>query len=378
MRVGILGGGQLGRMLALAGYPLGVRFRHLGSPQDTSAREVAEHINAAYEDTEALARFAEGLDVVTYESENVPVEAVQFLSARVPVLPSLAALQASQDRLNEKLAFAAVGIPTAPYAAVNSFEELKEAAPRIGYPGVLKTRRMGYDGKGQFVLRSPDELQMAWDRLHSEGLILEGLIPFDRELSIIAVRGRTGETMFYPLVENMHADGILRVSYAPAPDAEELQSVAEDYATRILDSLDYVGVLAIELFQAGAQLIANEMAPRVHNSGHWTIEGAETSQFENHVRAILGYPLGDVAPIGHCAMINVIGRIPDTAGVLQNRDAHLHMYGKAARPGRKLGHITLRGSDERLVRKRAEELRRQTAEPIAKHPTGGNVAFYED
>ena len=261
---------------------------------------------------------------------------------------------------------------------MNSFEELKEAAPRIGYPGVLKTRRMGYDGKGQFVLRNPDELQMAWERLHSEGLILEGLVPFDRELSIIAVRGRTGETMFYPLVENMHADGILRVSHAPAPDAEELQSVAEDYATRILDSLDYVGVLAIELFQAGAQLIANEMAPRVHNSGHWTIEGAETSQFENHVRAILGYPLGDVAPIGHCAMINVIGRIPDTAGVLQNRDAHLHMYGKAARPGRKLGHITLRGSDERLVRKRAEELRRQIAEPIPKHPTGGNVAFYED
>jgi 5-(carboxyamino)imidazole ribonucleotide synthase len=255
---------------------------------------------------------------------------------------------------------------------------LKEAAPRIGYPGVLKTRRMGYDGKGQFVVRSPDELQMAWDRLHSEGLILEGLVPFDRELSIIAVRGRDGETMFYPLVENMHADGILRISYAPAHDAEELQSVAEDYATRILDSLDYVGVLAIELFQAGAQLIANEMAPRVHNSGHWTIEGAETSQFENHVRAILGYPLGDVAPMGHCAMINVIGRIPDTAAVLQNRDAHLHLYGKAARSGRKLGHITLRGSDDRLVRKRAEELRRQIAEPIAKHPTGGAPAFYED
>lgn len=379
MRVGILGGGQLGRMLALAGYPLGVRFRHLGSPQDTSAREVAEHVNAAYEDTEALARFAEGLDVVTFESENVPVEAARFLAERVPVMPSIAALQASQDRLNEKLTFAELGIPTAPYAAVNTFEELKEAAPRIGYPGILKTRRMGYDGKGQFVLRSPDELQMAWERLHSEGLILEGLVPFDRELSIIAVRSRNGETMFYPLVENVHADGILRVSYAPAHNAEDLQSVAEDYATRLLDALDYVGVLAIELFQAGAQLIANEMAPRVHNSGHWTIEGAETSQFENHVRAILGYPLGDVAPIGHCAMINVIGRIPDTASVLQNRDAHLHMYGKAARPGRKLGHVTLRGSDDRLVRKRAEELRRQIAEPPAKHPTGGaQVSFYED
>jgi 5-(carboxyamino)imidazole ribonucleotide synthase len=376
MKVGILGGGQLGRMLALSGYPLGVRFRHLGSPQDTSARQVAEHINAAYEDTEALARFAEGLDVVTYESENVPVEAVQFLSEHVPVMPSIAALRASQDRLNEKLTFAELGIPTAPYAPVNSFDELSDAAPRIGYPGILKTRRMGYDGKGQFVVRSPDELQMAWERLGAEGLILEGLVPFDRELSIIAVRGREGETLFYPLVENVHADGILRLSYAPARGAEELQSVAEDYATRVMDALDYVGVLAIELFHTGAQLIANEMAPRVHNSGHWTIEGAETSQFENHVRAILGLPLGDVAPIGHCAMINVIGRIPDTRLVLSNRDAHLHMYGKAARPGRKLGHITLRGHDASAVRKRADELRKQIAEPVAKHPTG--AAFYED
>jgi 5-(carboxyamino)imidazole ribonucleotide synthase len=379
MRVGILGGGQLGRMLALAGYPLGIRFRHLGSAQDTSAREVAEHVNAAYEDTDALAHFAQGLDVVTYESENVPVEAVQFLSQHVPVMPSLAALRASQDRLHEKLAFAELGVPTAPYAPVNSFEELQDAAPRIGYPSILKTRRMGYDGKGQFVLRRPDELPMAWERLHAEGLILEGLVPFDRELSIIAVRGRSGETMFYPLVENVHADGILRVSFAPAPHAEEIQSLAEDYATRVLDALDYVGVLAIELFHTGAQLIANEMAPRVHNSGHWTIEGAETSQFENHVRAILGYPLGDTAPIGHCAMVNIIGRIPATPQVLEHRDAHLHLYGKAARPGRKLGHITLRGDDEGKVRKRAEELRREIAEPPAKHPTAvGDATFYED
>jgi 5-(carboxyamino)imidazole ribonucleotide synthase len=377
MRVGILGGGQLGRMLALAGYPLGVRFRHLGSAQDTSAREVAEHVNAAYEDTDALTRFADGLDVVTFESENVPLEAVQFLSQHLPVLPSLAALRAAQDRLHEKLTFAELGVPTAPYAQVDSFEDLQDAAPRIGYPGILKTRRMGYDGKGQFVLRRPDELQMAWDRLHSEGLILEGLIPFDRELSIIAVRGRNGETLFYPLVENVHADGILRVSYAPARDAEEVQSIAEDYATRVLDALDYVGVLAIELFQVGAQLIANEMAPRVHNSGHWTIEGAETSQFENHVRAVLGYPLGDTTPIGYCAMINIIGRIPSAAHVLKHRDAHLHLYGKSARPGRKLGHITLRGDDERAVRKRAEELRREIAEPLAKHPTS-EAAFYED
>ena len=379
MRAGILGGGQLGRMMALAGYPLGVRFRHLGTAQDTSAREVAEHINAAYEDTDALARFAAGLDVVTYESENVPLEAAQFLAQHVPVLPSLAALRTAQDRLHEKLAFAELGIPTAPYAEVNSFEELCDAAHRTGYPAILKTRRMGYDGKGQFVLRGDGELQMAWDRLHASGLILEGLVPFDRELSIIAVRGRNGETLFYPLVENVHADGILRLSYAPAPDADEMQALAQDYAMRVLDALDYVGVLAIELFQAGAQLIANEMAPRVHNSGHWTIEGAQTSQFENHVRAILGYPLGDVAAIGFSAMVNIIGKIPDPAQVLRHRDAHLHLYGKSARPGRKLGHVTLRGDDAQTLRARAEELRREVSEPPARHPTAAAAGvFYED
>jgi 5-(carboxyamino)imidazole ribonucleotide synthase len=369
MRIGVLGGGQLGRMLALAGYPLGVRFRHLGTAQDTSAREVAEHISAAYEDTDALTRFSDGLDVVTYESENVPLSAVEFLSQHVPVMPSLAALRIAQDRLNEKLAFAELGIPTAPYAEVNSYHDLHDAAPRIGYPG-----------KGQFVLRRPDELQMAWERLHSTGLILEGLVPFDRELSIIAVRGRDGETLFYPIVENIHADGILRVSYAPAQDADELQTLAEEYATRVLDATDYVGVLAIELFQAGAQLIANEMAPRVHNSGHWTIEGAQTSQFENHVRAILGYPLGDVAPIGHCAMINIIGRIPDARDVLKHRDAHLHLYGKSARPARKLGHVTLHADDARSVRVRAEQLKREISEPLARHPTASmaEASFYED
>ena len=380
MKIGVLGGGQLGRMLALAGYPLGIRFRHLGTAQDTSAREVAEHVNAAYEDHDALARFAEGLDVVTYESENVPLSAVEFLSQHVPVMPSLAALRTAQDRLHEKLAFAELGIPTAPYAEVNSLDELEHAAPRIGYPSILKTRRMGYDGKGQFVLRQPDELRMAWERLHSTGLILEGLVPFDRELSILAVRGRNGETLFYPLVENVHADGILRVSYAPARDAQGLQTLAEDYATRVLDATDYVGVLAIELFQAGAQLIANEMAPRVHNSGHWTIEGAQTSQFENHIRAVVGYPLGDTASIGHCAMINIIGRIPDPPQVLKHRDAHLHLYGKSPRPGRKLGHVTLHADDARSVRKRAEELKREISEPLAKHPTAdmAHASFYED
>jgi 5-(carboxyamino)imidazole ribonucleotide synthase len=380
MRVGILGGGQLGRMMTLAGYPLGVRFKHIGSAQDTSAGQVSEQITAEYEDTEALIQFAEGLDVVTYESENVPLDAARVLAEFVPLQPPVRALEASQDRLTEKLTFAELGIPTAPYAPVESFEELQDAAARIGYPAVLKTRRMGYDGKGQFVLRREEELDMAWDLLGKNGaLILEGLVPFDRELSIISVRGRNGQTLFYPLIENQHADGILRASYAPAPDLNEgLQSIAEDYATRVLESLDYVGVLAIELFQVNAQLIANEMAPRVHNSGHWTIEGAETGQFENHVRAILGYPLGDTTPIGHSVMINLIGVIPPVDHMLQYPQAHLHLYGKSARPGRKLGHVTVRGDDAREVRKIAEKIRTELHALTKENKPQSAVLFYED
>lgn len=378
MRVGVLGGGQLGRMIALAGYPLGVRFRHLGSAQDTSAGEVSEQVTAAFEDLDALIRFADGLDVITYESENVPVEAARFLADYCRVQPPLSALETSQDRLNEKLAFAQLGIPTAAYAAVDSLAQLEEACARTGYPAVLKTRRMGYDGKGQFVLRRAEELQMAWDRLGASGLILEGLVPFDRELSIIAVRGKQGETLFYPLIENQHADGILRASYAPARDVNaDLQAIAEDYAMRLLDSLDYVGVLAIELFQVGAQLIANEMAPRVHNSGHWTIEGAETSQFENHIRAILGYPLGDTSAVGYSVMINLVGVIPQVEHMLQFRDAHLHLYGKSARPGRKVGHITVRGDDATAVRKQAEKIRAELY-AMSKAKAKAGAVFYED
>lgn len=378
MRVGVLGGGQLGRMIALAGYPLGVRFRHLGSAQDTSAGEVAEQVTAAFEDLDALVRFADGLDVITYESENVPVEAARFLADYCRLQPPLSALETAQDRLNEKLAFAELGIPTASYASVDTFEQLVDAAARTGYPAVLKTRRMGYDGKGQFVVRRAEELQMAWDRLGASGLILEGLVPFDRELSIIGVRGKTGETLFYPLIENQHADGILRVSYAPAPETNaELQSIAEDYATRVLDALDYIGVLAIELFQVGPQLIANEMAPRVHNSGHWTIEGAETSQFENHLRAILGYPLGDTTAVGHSVMINLVGVIPPVEHMLQFREAHLHLYGKAARPGRKVGHVTVRGNDAKVVRVKAEKIRAELYAMTKEKPKAGAL-FYED
>ncbi|HST04792.1 MAG TPA: 5-(carboxyamino)imidazole ribonucleotide synthase [Chloroflexia bacterium] len=353
--VGVLGGGQLGRMLALAGYPLDMRFRFFDPASDAPVGHLAEHIAGRYTDFEALGRFARGLDVVTYEFENVPVEAVRFLEERVPVYPPSGALSVSQDRVTEKRAFMEYGIPTAPFEAVDTWEGLLAGIERLGLPTVLKTRRMGYDGKGQMVVKSKADAEGALATLGRQPLILEGFVPFSRELSIISVRDRKGNTAFYPLVENHHGDGILRLSLAPAPNlTAELQAQAEGYAARVLDALQYVGVLAIELFETEGKLLANEMAPRVHNSGHWTIEGAETSQFENHLRAIAGLPLGSTGMLGHAAMVNIIGEIPDEAGVLAVPGAHLHLYGKAPRPGRKLGHITLRGDNADGLRARAE------------------------
>lgn len=346
MIVGILGGGQLGRMLALAGYPLGLRFRFLDPAQDAPAGQLGELVVGDYDDEELLRQFATGLDVITYEFENVPVAATRLLP--VPVFPPPAALDVAQDRLAEKTFFQQLGIPTPSFAAVNSLAELESAVTRIGLPAVLKTRRFGYDGKGQQVLRTAEQIAPAWQEMGDVPLILEGFVPFERELSIIGVRGRDGTTAFYPLIENEHRAGILRRSIAPAPDTATLQASAEALARSVLEALDYVGVLAVELFQAGERLIANEMAPRVHNSGHWTIEGAETSQFENHLRAVLGLPLGPTTPRGQAGMLNLIGTLPDTAAVLSVPGAHLHLYDKAPRPGRKLGHITLR-ADDRLT-----------------------------
>lgn len=340
MKIGILGGGQLGRMLALAGYPLGLRFRALDPSPDAPAGDLAALVVADYSNQEALGEFAADVDVMTYEFENVPVESVRFLAERLPIYPPAKALEVSQDRLTEKSFFQSLGIPTPPFASADSEEDLERAIEQIGLPAVLKTRRMGYDGKGQFVIRERSEVARVWES--SPSLILEGFIAFERELSILAVRGRSGATALYPLTENHHRDGILRLSLAPAPGlSAELQAQAERYATKILEALNYVGVLAIELFQRQGELLANEMAPRVHNSGHWTIEGAVTSQFENHLRAILGWPLGSTDPLGHCAMLNLIGETPKIEEVLQIPGAHLHLYGKAPRPGRKLGHITL-------------------------------------
>jgi 5-(carboxyamino)imidazole ribonucleotide synthase len=325
--VGVIGGGQLGRMLALAGIPLGLSFRFLDPSPDAPAAEVGELLVGAYDDPALLDRLAAGADVVTYEFENVPVAAAE----RVRAVPAAAALEASQDRLVEKQLFRRLGIPT----------------PRIEdevetFPAILKTRRLGYDGKGQRLVET-------WEG-PGPSHVLEERVSFDRELSLLAVRGRDGDTRFWPLVENVHEDGILRTSRAPAADAP--QAEAEEYATKLLDELGYVGVLALELFDVGGRLLANEFAPRVHNTGHWTIEGAATSQFENHVRAVLGLPLGstDSHP---STMVNLIGSTPAAEDVLRIPGAHLHLYGKEPRPGRKLGHVTLvepTVDQERVVR----------------------------
>jgi 5-(carboxyamino)imidazole ribonucleotide synthase len=343
MQVGILGGGQLGRMLALAGYPLGLRFRTLDLSAEAPAGQVSELVAADFNDTDALKRFARGLDVVTYEFENVPVDSARFLSRRVAVFPPPEALEAAQDRLTEKRFFERLGIPTPAFVAVDSWDDLKKALNDTGLPAVLKTRRFGYDGKGQVVIRKTEDISAAWQSLGGVPLILEGFVAFDREVSMLAVRGRNGETAFYPLVENHHHEGILRLSLCPAPGANaELQREAEEHARRALAALNYTGVLAIEFFERDGHLLANEMAPRVHNSGHWTIEGAEVSQFENHLRAITGWPLGSTAPVGFSAMFNLIGAAPDLRGVLATENVHVHLYGKAPRPNRKLGHLTLR------------------------------------
>ena len=290
MKVAVLGGGQLGRMLALEGIPLGHRFIFLEPAPDPPASALGTVIAAPYDDPGALARIAEAADVVTYEFENVPAGSAAWLAERLPVLPPPRALGATQDRLAEKQMFQRLGIDTAPFHRLDTPADLDAALAATGLPAVIKTRRFGYDGKGQRVARSPAEAAAALDTL-GPALIAERFIHFERELSILAVRGRDGHRVSYPLTENRHRGGILRASYAPAPGASPaLQTAAEELARRIMEALEYVGVLAVELFEAQGRLLANEMAPRVHNSGHWTLNGADTSQFENHIRAITGLP----------------------------------------------------------------------------------------
>jgi 5-(carboxyamino)imidazole ribonucleotide synthase len=348
--IGILGAGQLGRMLALAGYPLGHRFRFLDPASDSPAGLLADHMAVGYADKSALKEFARGLDVVTYEFENVPVEATRHLEKFVPVYPPSLALEKAQDRFVEKSFFQELGIPTPKFTIdLNS---------SFSFPAVLKTRRMGYDGKGQSIVHSQAEVAAE----KAEDCILEEFVSFDRELSIIAVRNKSGEVKFYPLIENHHRDGILRLSLVIGNVSAELQAQAEEYAQRILSALNYVGVLTIEFFEKDGQLLANEMAPRVHNSGHWTIEGAVTSQFENQVRAVCDAPLGSTNPLGMCAMVNLVGTLPDETSILKIEGAHLHLYDKAPRPKRKLGHITLVEKDVESLNEKLNEIRKLYAE----------------
>jgi 5-(carboxyamino)imidazole ribonucleotide synthase len=338
--IGILGAGQLGRMLALAGYPLGMRFRFLDPASDSPASLLADHLAFDYADRATLEEFAKGLDVVTYEFENVPVETVRHLEKFVPVYPPSVALEKAQDRFVEKSFFCELDIPTPKFTT--------DINIAVDFPAVLKTRRMGYDGKGQAIIHSMTELE----NQNLNEMILEEFVSFDRELSIIAVRNKSGETGFYPLVENHHRDGILRLSLVNGNVSAELQQQAEEYATRVMSTLNYVGVLTIEFFEKDGRLLANEMAPRVHNSGHWTIEGSVTSQFENQLRAVTDAPLGSTSPLGACAMVNLIGNVPDAKSILKIEGAHLHLYDKSPRPKRKLGHVTFVEKDVETLEKK--------------------------
>ncbi len=356
IHVGIIGGGQLGRMLGLAGIPLGIRFRILEPKENAPASAIGEHIRGDYDDPEALDRFAEGLDAVTYEFENVPVESARRLAGQVPVFPPPAALEMAQDRLVEKETFESIGIETAPWRQVDSREDLARALEVLGTPAILKTRRFGYDGKGQERIDDGPSADAAWERLGGVPLILEGFVDFHRELSGIAVRDRSGQIRHYPLAENLHRDGILRESRAPAPGIlPERAREARTKVERLLEYLDYVGVVAVEFFETADGLIANEMAPRVHNSGHWSQDGGGVSQFENHIRAILGLPLGDPAPNGWAGMVNLIGGFPRRREALGVSGARLNLYDKSPRPGRKIGHINVRrGSLEELEKGMAQ------------------------
>ncbi len=353
MKIGIIGAGQLGRMLALAGYPLGQRFVFLDKSTEAPGGQVGDIILGEFSDPERIGELAKLSDLLTFDVENVPADAVRSAVGDRPFYPPVEALEAAQDRLNEKRLFTEHGIPTPPFMAIDTRAELEQAVASIGLPCVLKTRRLGYDGKGQFVLRAEDDIARAWDKLGGVPLILEGFVPFEREVSVIGVRRPAGEQRFYPIAENTHREGILRHSVAPYDDAG-LQREAESYCERLMTHFGYVGVLTIEFFVHEGRLLANEIAPRVHNSGHWTIEGAVTSQFENHVRAILDLPLGETAANGYAAMVNFIGTMPPLEAILAIPGVHQHDYGKTPRPGRKLGHATLTSASRGELLERLE------------------------
>ena len=341
MKIGVLGAGQLGRMLALSAYPLGHQMRFLASSEEDPSSLLGK--TYIYDNTETINKFFEDSDVITYESENTDVEILNEIGKTTKVYPGRESLKYTQHRGREKALLDKLNIPCAPYKLVSSLSDLKRAISSIGLPAILKTTKDGYDGKGQFLIQSELQIDEAWGAMSGAESILEGFVNFKRELSLIAVRGIDGNLKSYPLVENSHHEGILRLTIAPAQNVSmSLQKKAESYMNSLLTAMNHVGVLTIELFELDDELIVNEIAPRVHNSGHWTIEGSNTSQFENHIRAITNSPLGDTsAKHQFNAMINIISKYGSTNKALEIKNAHLHLYDKTERENRKLGHITI-------------------------------------
>jgi 5-(carboxyamino)imidazole ribonucleotide synthase len=339
-KIGILGGGQLARMLALSGYPLGFEFVFFDPTADACAGQVGELMCAEYHNELALEEFCQKVDIVTLDFENVPVETLRFVQKKKPVFPSPEVLEIAQDRLLEKQFCHTYGIPTTEFETINSLSELKFAAKKFDYDAILKTRRMGYDGKGQYRISQASDINQIPDSLFAQDLILEKRIAFDREVSVIVARNGLGDIKTWPLCENKHKDGILTTTIVPAKQSP-LDELTTDYAKQLAIGLNYVGVLVIEFFQTSEAVYVNEMAPRVHNSGHWSIEGAHTSQFENHLRAGLNLPLGSTRMDGMAAMLNWIGAFPDSILSINEENLYWHVYGKEPRAGRKIGHSTL-------------------------------------
>lgn len=354
--VGILGGGQLAQMIAQAGYPLGIRFVFFDPSADACAGLVGKLITADYDNQIALQEFAQQCDFVTYDFENVPVEAAKFVQQQTKVFPSPEVLEIAQDRLNEKNLFKELGLPVGDYFTVDSYSELLFAVKSTNSDGFLKTRRMGYDGKGQYRITKNTNIKDLWNEIEGGSYIYEQAIDFDREISVIVARNESGDCLFYELCENKHKDGILTTTLVPAKPSETSKE-AHIYAKKIADKINYVGVLVVEMFETANGMYINEMAPRVHNSGHWTIEGAVTSQFENHLRAGLGLMLGSTEmTLGYSAMINWIGEIPTIALSYKEKGVYWHIYGKENRPGRKVGHSTVVASDANALHQKVVKL----------------------
>ncbi len=357
MKIGIVGAGQLGRMLALAGLARGDEFVFLDAGADSPGAQVAPSLLGRFDDEAQLAALAQRCDVVTFDVENLPCASAQLIARHTPFLPPVDALSTAQDRVSEKRLFESLGIPTVAWRSIERVEDLHEALDAIGLPAVLKTRRLGYDGRGQVFVRRAEDLAPAWETLGAAPMILEAFAPFDEEVSLISVRSLSGERRHYPLTRNVHWQGVLDYSIAPL-ERVGLQQQAEAYVDRVLEHFSYAGVLSVEFFVVNGELLANEMAPRVHNSGHWTIEGAATSQFENHLRGILDLPLGDTRATGYSAMVNFLGTLPPRSEVLAIEGSHYHAYGKAARPRRKIGHATIVCARRDDLPARLERLRR--------------------